>query len=148
VSLDWFNLFQTAMARRIANEPRLNDPLQVGRFFAGTPDGIDGVIVDGFGPLVVLTVYNPNHVVHASQMLTSLAKLWVTIVLCWAKYVDLREGFHMKIPPGFSEKVGRLGKTIAVLRYGRTTKMILVFFQMRAQHDWLCALSSSRNLKS
>jgi len=75
VSLDWFNLFQTAMARRIANEPRLNDPLQVGRFFAGTPDGIDGVIVDGFGPLVVLTVYNPNHVVHASQMLTSLAQV-------------------------------------------------------------------------
>jgi 23S rRNA (cytosine1962-C5)-methyltransferase len=75
VSLDWFNLFNRALASRIEREPRLADPLQVGRFFAGSADGADGVVVDGFGPLVVLTVYNPGFVGYSSQMLSALEKV-------------------------------------------------------------------------
>ncbi|MEN9528380.1 MAG: hypothetical protein RI932_253 [Pseudomonadota bacterium] len=75
MSFDWFNLFHTATAKRVANEPRLGDPLQLGRLFAGTPDGADGVVVDSFGPLVVLTVYNPALVSHVTQMRSALEKV-------------------------------------------------------------------------
>lgn len=53
-------------------ECRLENKHEIGRIFAGSADGIDGVLVDAFGPLVVLTVYNPSLAVQTDSMLKAL----------------------------------------------------------------------------
>lgn len=65
-------MFQNALARRFAVEPRLQNPAEIGRYFAGEADGMDGVLVDAFGPLVVLTVYNQTFASGADEMLSAL----------------------------------------------------------------------------
>jgi 23S rRNA G2069 N7-methylase RlmK/C1962 C5-methylase RlmI len=80
--MNWKDKFSGAIERRCQSEPRLANPAEIGRLFAGSADGLDGVFVDSFGPLVVLTVYNPvflsqveslslalSSVLHSSQVL-------------------------------------------------------------------------------
>jgi 23S rRNA G2069 N7-methylase RlmK/C1962 C5-methylase RlmI len=62
------------LEKRIALEPRFADAQQIGRIFAGSSDGLDGVLVDAFGPLVVLTIYNPTSSKDAVEMLDALEK--------------------------------------------------------------------------
>lgn len=68
----WDQYFRIAIEKRILKEPRLADVQQVGRLFAGTADGLDGVLIDSFGPLVVLTIYNPSYSNNANEMLQAL----------------------------------------------------------------------------
>jgi 23S rRNA (cytosine1962-C5)-methyltransferase len=65
-------LFQIALGKRLESEPRLHNPLEIGRYFAGEPDGLEGVLVDAFGPLVVLTIYNQRFVAEAEALLGAL----------------------------------------------------------------------------
>lgn len=65
-------LFKNALVQRQEREPRLQSGDEIGRYFAGLPDGIEGVLVDSFGPLIVLTVYNPIWVPRAAFLLDVL----------------------------------------------------------------------------
>lgn len=68
----WQNLFLTALKWRQEKEQRLVGVDEIGRLFAGKSDGLEGVLVDAFGPLVVLTIYNPGLASHAPELLSQL----------------------------------------------------------------------------
>ena len=69
---NWNNLFKEALKWRVEEEPRFSDPLQIGRCFAGDADAARRVFVDAFGPLVVLTIYNPDYTSQSTLILNSL----------------------------------------------------------------------------
>ncbi|MEY2987931.1 MAG: hypothetical protein RJB13_1452 [Pseudomonadota bacterium] len=56
-------------------EKRLENSHEIGRIFAGAADGMSGLMVDAFGPLVVLTLYNPDLLTHIDEMLSSLRRI-------------------------------------------------------------------------
>ncbi len=64
--------FRRAIDRRLVGEPRLQNPQEIGRYFAGQADGLEGVLVDSFGPLVVLTIYNPAFSSQVDLLLEAL----------------------------------------------------------------------------
>lgn len=66
------DLFRRALQWRFEREPRLQNVEQIGRYFAGKGDGLEGVFVDAFGPLVVLTIYNPALVAQTDSLLLGL----------------------------------------------------------------------------
>jgi 23S rRNA G2069 N7-methylase RlmK/C1962 C5-methylase RlmI len=70
----WEILFRKAMAWRLEREQRLRNQDEIGRLFAGHSDGGNGVIVDAFGPLVVLTIYNLQLVSSALEILKGLRR--------------------------------------------------------------------------
>lgn len=70
--MNWQSLFKGAIARRYERESRLLQPEQIGRLFAGDADGACGIFVDAFGPLVVLTIYNPEFSSESSLILKGL----------------------------------------------------------------------------
>ena len=76
MGFNWTAQLQKALERRYGLEPRLRDETQIGRYFAGRADGLDGVIVDAFGALVVLTIYNPAIVADAEQFLKGTQNLF------------------------------------------------------------------------
>ena len=100
MKLDWSHFFQVALKTRIEHEPRLADVAQIGRIFAGTPDGADGVIVDSFGPLVVLTVYNPELISHASSILRALQNVLGSSRFAVGKIRKPEGGFSFDDPLG------------------------------------------------
>lgn len=67
--------FQKAIEWRFQKESRLKNPREIGRYFAGKFDGLEGVIVDSFGSLVVLTVYNLEFSSRAHGMILILKDL-------------------------------------------------------------------------
>ncbi len=73
--MDWYKLFSDARERRIHLESRLESGQQIGRIFAGAADGMNGLMVDAFGPLVVLTLYNPDLSTHTNELISSLRRV-------------------------------------------------------------------------
>jgi 23S rRNA (cytosine1962-C5)-methyltransferase len=71
-SILWKNLFLRAVEWRQEKEQRLVGADEIGRLFAGKSDGLEGVLVDAFGPLVVLTIYNPTLASLAPELLLQL----------------------------------------------------------------------------
>lgn len=65
----WKNLFLRAVEWRQEQEVRLSAHDEIGRYFSGKSDGLEGVLVDSFGPLVVVTIYNPALAERASELL-------------------------------------------------------------------------------
>lgn len=65
-------VFRRAIEWRKSREPRLQNDKEIGRYFAGKPDGLEGVFVDSFGPLVVLTIYNSKFAPQALEFAGSL----------------------------------------------------------------------------
>jgi 23S rRNA G2069 N7-methylase RlmK/C1962 C5-methylase RlmI len=74
--MDWNKLFSEALLKRVRTEKRLENDQEIGRIFAGAADGVSGLMVDAFGPLVVLTLYNPDLAPHALEILTALRRLF------------------------------------------------------------------------
>lgn len=99
--MNWKDKFAGAIERRLDSEPRLANPLEIGRLCAGSADGMDGVFVDAFGPLVVLTIYSPAYLPQVDAMSAALRSVLQPNKVVLAKLRQPEGGFcyldHQKV---------------------------------------------------